>query len=601
MEKVEFSLVEAKKIYNEGMMKDNLDCKIYISKYFYPTVKGDHFVWDGKKFNQYTTSELKEVYFNRLPKNIGKWYFVESDKLYKITSNISKPRLYDDFINLSPGFMYTKKKYQDFEPHHKAVSMFLDYIFEAICDGDDGQYEYLIKWLANMARGNKNQTLLYLRSESEGVGKSTLADFISEYVLGEAICCKGDVSVLKTDYNSRLCGKLLVYFEELPQFGNREWEGISSKLKDMITGSSFTYSDKYEKSFEAPNLNNYILNTNCEAIKHSEGRRYFILDLNTKYLQDFEFFGNLRKSCFNKEVGEAFFNYLLEVDIDGWSAREMPMTKKKKTAIVNNLCMEYNFIKDEYILQKRHMKITVQGLYDEYVEYCRIKDKKPLSKYKLNEKLKEIQIMHEKINVANYYRYSYEQLKEIADKFKWIHDLDEFANEKGNTNMQVINDDIKDETQILKKDNEDLKEKNEDLKKQNEDLKKQNEDLKKQLFLKLLDELKPVPVEESKRKIVVPVKKPVPVEESKRKIVVPVKEPVPVEESKNRVVVTIIKPEESKRKIVVPVIKPVPVEKDKIVVTINRAVPVKNPIEEEEEEEEEEDDFTETTWSLLND
>jgi len=57
------------------------------------------------------------------------------------------------------------------------------------------------------------------------------------------------------------------------------------------------YEDKYEKAFECENLNNYVINTNVDAIKHSEGRRYFILDLSNKRQDDHKYFDNLRKKC----------------------------------------------------------------------------------------------------------------------------------------------------------------------------------------------------------------------------------------------------------------------------------------------------------------
>jgi hypothetical protein len=44
-------------------------------------------------------------------------------------------------------------------------------------------------------------------------------------------------------------------------------------------------------------MNNYIINTNVEAIKASEGRRYYILDLSTQYKNKHEYFNKLYDTC----------------------------------------------------------------------------------------------------------------------------------------------------------------------------------------------------------------------------------------------------------------------------------------------------------------
>ena len=84
-------------------------------------------------------------------------------------------------------------------------------------------------------------------------------------------CHKRDV----TKYPERRVYKhsLAMVFEELPRFSDNEWEAISSQLKDYKTGSETLYADKNEKQFKARNINNYIINSNVDAIKRSEGRR----------------------------------------------------------------------------------------------------------------------------------------------------------------------------------------------------------------------------------------------------------------------------------------------------------------------------------------
>ena len=66
-----------------------------------------------------------------------------------------------------------------------------------------------------MIQGNKNSTILYLKSYIEGIGKSTVTQFILYHVLGRDICIESNSDVLKSPYNEILSGKLMVVFEEL--------------------------------------------------------------------------------------------------------------------------------------------------------------------------------------------------------------------------------------------------------------------------------------------------------------------------------------------------------------------------------------------------
>jgi hypothetical protein len=52
----------------------------------------------------------------------------------------------------------------------------LDFIKGVWANENKDSFEYILKWFANMARGNKNVTAIYAKA-IEGIGKSTLIDF----------------------------------------------------------------------------------------------------------------------------------------------------------------------------------------------------------------------------------------------------------------------------------------------------------------------------------------------------------------------------------------------------------------------------------------
>jgi hypothetical protein len=278
-----------------------------------------------------------------------------------------------------------------------------------------------------MARGNKNNSCIYLKGV-QGLGKSTLPQFISKHVIGNDLCLESGSEPLKSKFNSILAGKLFVVFEELENVSTHEWSSMSSILKRYITSDKIVIEEKNKNSLETDNLNNIMIISNNDAIKDEDGRRFFIADLSTKRQQDHKYFKTLYDTCFNDIVGECFFSYLLDVNIENFNPQGFPMTNNKLDAISKRLDSVYQFLKDNYILRRKDINMSVQELYDAYSESC--EDKKKYNKIDFNKQLKTININHYKSNGINKYKISSIDLLVIANKLNWIHELDEFDEHK---------------------------------------------------------------------------------------------------------------------------------------------------------------------------
>jgi len=411
-----------------------IDAKKYIDEFFYPLSNGLHAF---KKFDNNTKSytfeiveqsTLKSVYFNRMPMELSKYYFKEKEDIKTINYNINKDTFYEDYINLCPKVKQTYKKYDTIDKKiQKKVNLMLKHIKEVLCNDKDDIYNFLMKWLANMIKGNRNDSALYLKGP-QGAGKSTPLEFIREFVIGYPLAFQGGSGPIKNKFNAELSGKLMVMFEELENFSVRDWMGISVVLKRQITSKTLMIERKGLSVIEETNLNNYILLSNNDAIQDDDGRRYFILDISAKYINKEEYFNKLYNECFNDEVGQAFYSYCMEIDLTGYNAQKYPLTQSKLDSYSKRLDEVYKFLKEEYILKCRGIdKIEVSELYNKYSEFCGLK--KPKGKIEFNKTLDNIQIKYFKSGSKNYYQISKEELKAISDKFKWVHALDEYNEE----------------------------------------------------------------------------------------------------------------------------------------------------------------------------
>ena len=408
----------------------------YISKYFIPLSNGMHAFFNNNKYELIDHNTIKRTYFDRMPKYLSDYYFKQNIDIRTIEYEFGKPVLHDDKLNLCPMMKNTRQSFITFSTDiQDKVQIMLNYIKEVLCSNNENHYCYLLKWVANMVHGNKNDAILYLRSK-QGYGKSTLFEFLSTYVIGDELSLMTGSEPLLSKNNAILAGKLLVYFEELETFTTAQWMGVSSRLKKMATSTKMVYENKYEKPYEAKNMNNYAILSNNDAIKDDEGRRYFILDISghrqiingsKTEVENTQFWDDVY-SCFNDEVGHAFYNYLIDVvEIKGFKPQSFPITNSKMDSFAKRLEPHENFIKHNYILQKLNINCSVQELYDEFVLFCKEEQRNPFKKIEFGSKLKELGIEYYKSNGSNKYKVSFDALQEIATTRHWIHDIDDYA------------------------------------------------------------------------------------------------------------------------------------------------------------------------------
>ena len=235
-------------IVNEEMVKDIALCTTYLKKFFYPLDNGGHLFLKKGIYVFMDQADVKKVYFNRLGKEINIWYFTQYDVIFELINDVNKPAIEGNCINMCSGFKWKiTKKYAEFPIEiRKKVDVFISYMKEVLCSDSQASLEYILKWYSVMCKGKKNDSLLYFKGV-EGTGKSTNIDFIYKHVLGQGICVKPGSECLTSNFNKILAGKLFVVFEELPTFSTNMWDGVSSKLKEMITGDRAVYRDLYEK------------------------------------------------------------------------------------------------------------------------------------------------------------------------------------------------------------------------------------------------------------------------------------------------------------------------------------------------------------------
>ena len=137
----------------------------YIKKFFIPLDNNNHAFLLNDITQQYRIMDkttIKDVYFNRM-KEYWKFYTEEYKVIRTLTCELNKPTLYGKYLNICPKlkYGYDGEKYDEiFDEDVKAgVNKMLNFIKEVINNNNEEQYNFMIKWISYMIKGNKNKTL----------------------------------------------------------------------------------------------------------------------------------------------------------------------------------------------------------------------------------------------------------------------------------------------------------------------------------------------------------------------------------------------------------------------------------------------------------
>ncbi len=418
--------------------------KEYIDKHWIILSSGEHALLSCGKIMLYDKATAKSLYFNRMHKDIQTYYFNDKKDILDPIFDVNEDPITKEHLNMCSKLKHVYKPYEEFDDDIKRrVELFISYQHEIVCDNRKDVLDHLLKLQANIVRGKKNDVCIYLKG-MQGIGKSTLPEFFQQHVLNKDMCVCTGSGPLRKQFNSEFRGKTMVILEELENMGANDWIWISSTLKRFITGETIQIETKGKDPYEQKNLITFWLLSNHDAVRDDDGRRYFILPVSTKRMGDHEYFGNLRRQCFNDDVAHAYYCYLMEIDLgskckgDLFKPQAYPETGAKSDAYVSRLDPVFRFLKDTYILHKKGIdRIPVVELHNQYTEYCLSNKCSYKSKILFNRQLNDINIKHYKSGSKYYYKVSHEDLKQISDKLHWVHKLDEYIDDDVSNHNEV--------------------------------------------------------------------------------------------------------------------------------------------------------------------
>lgn len=220
-------------------------------------------------------------------------------------------------LNLWSGFTV--------KPARGSWRLLARHLYQMVCSRDRACWKYLLRWLAHAVQhpGTAPGTVIVLRSDSEGAGKSVLLE-IMRRIFGQHARLLYTPEELTGTFNEHLEHVCFIGLNE-PSFpGDHR---AAAKLKSMITESQWLINGKFRAARQVPNIAHIMMTTNRPwAIPAgNKARRFLMLDVNEERADDPRYFEPLWHEIDNGGL-EAFFAALLRVKVSAANLRAVPRT-----------------------------------------------------------------------------------------------------------------------------------------------------------------------------------------------------------------------------------------------------------------------------------
>lgn len=222
----------------------------------------------------------------------------------------------EGYYNLWTGFAV--------EPKQGDCKLFLAHIKDNISSGSKVVYDYIVAWMAHMIQNPADRigVALVMRGNM-GTGKGVLANGFGS-LFGRHYIPLAQSSQLVGKFNSHMSDKCLLFADEAFWAGDKSAEGV---LKSLITEPFLIIEGKGENAFKIRNHLHFMFATNNDwcVPAGAQERRFFVVDVSDKHMQDTEYFAAIQNELDNGGR-EALLYHLKNYDLTGLNMRKFPQT-----------------------------------------------------------------------------------------------------------------------------------------------------------------------------------------------------------------------------------------------------------------------------------
>jgi hypothetical protein len=201
-------------------------------------------------------------------------------------------------------------------------------ILKLITGNETHVFEYVEKWVAHILQKPAEKTGVAIVVQGEqGIGKDTYFDFVGSILGREYFFNTGDATNdVFGRFTDHLQRTILMKFEEANFITNKSH---ADKLKSWITAPRRSYEGKGLKPITLGNYTNLVMTTNQElpVLVEDTDRRFCCIKGSSEKRTDREFWKAVHSNLAKQETRNAYYYYLLNLDISQFNPREYPKTE----------------------------------------------------------------------------------------------------------------------------------------------------------------------------------------------------------------------------------------------------------------------------------
>jgi hypothetical protein len=254
----------------------------------------------------------------------------------------------DPTFNTNQFNLFQKFKAQPISSKdYSEILPIINHIHEVWANGNLENAVYIMTWLAHLALKPREWLPMLTLIGGEGVGKTTIIQWMIDEIFGEGIC--GNVYSLDEatkKFNGVIYNKFLTYIQELKAVSDTSIsiQNKMDKFKSMITDRRILVERKGIDAYHMTNYNHWIgtSNHNIPFSIHDGNRRHAIFHCSNKYQQNKDYFDVLH-SHLTPQNANIFYDYLLHypIKIDVY---KIPLTDSLKSIINMSLPLSQRFV-----------------------------------------------------------------------------------------------------------------------------------------------------------------------------------------------------------------------------------------------------------------
>lgn len=261
----------------------------------------------------------------------------------------------------------------------------------SLCNGDLDIEHWLIQWLAYPLQneGQKAHSAVLMASHIQGSGKTTLFEKVMGGIYGKYHRVITSQELESPQFNGWLNNAAFIFGEEIAT--NATKYNVTPYLNALITAKSVTINEKQRPQKQVPAYFNmaFASNENIPFPLHGEARRWFVIAPESKLDE------KLSEQVYAEIAGDgldAFYTYLLCVDLDDFKHDKPPITDAKRL-LLNASKRSIEVFIDEWVAGETKYKCIsckAKQLYDSYKEWASSSLEHKYSYRKFTEDLKKI-------------------------------------------------------------------------------------------------------------------------------------------------------------------------------------------------------------------